>query len=83
MDKLVLRPWQALALRLVLGGVFVWAGTAKLVQIPSFVETVAAFDMLPTDWAAPFFGYHSQSSAVPRPNTALLPCGHPNVQSGL
>ena len=48
MDKL------ALAIRLVLGGVFVWAGAAKLVQIPSFVETVAAFDILPVDWVAPF-----------------------------
>ncbi|MYA21578.1 MAG: DoxX family protein, partial [Gemmatimonadetes bacterium] len=36
MDKL------ALAIRLVLGGVFVWAGAAKLVQPSSFVETVAA-----------------------------------------
>lgn len=54
MDKLALRPYQALAIRLVLGGVFVWAGTAKLVQIPSFVETVAAFDILPMDWATPF-----------------------------
>ena len=54
MDKLALRPYQALAIRLMLGGVFVWAGTAKLVEIPSFVETVTAFDMLPADWAAPF-----------------------------
>lgn len=54
MDKLVLRPYQALSIRLVLGGVFVWAGTAKLVQIPSFIETVAAFDMIPTNWATPF-----------------------------
>ena len=54
MDKFALRPYQALSIRLVLGGVFVWAGAAKLVQIPSFVETVAAFDMLPADWAAPF-----------------------------
>ena len=54
MDKLVLRPYQAFVIRLVLGGVFVWAGTAKLVQIPSFVETVAAFAILPADWAAPF-----------------------------
>ena len=54
MDKLVLRPYQALSIRLVLGGVFVWAGTAKLMQIPSFVETVTAFDILPADLAAPF-----------------------------
>lgn len=54
MDKLALRPYQALAIRLVLGGVFVWAGTAKLVQIPSFVETVTAFDILPADLAASF-----------------------------
>ncbi len=54
MDKLVLRPYQALSIRLVLGGVFVWAGTAKLVQIPAFVETVAVFDILPVDWVAPF-----------------------------
>ena len=54
MDKLALRPYQALSIRLVLGGVFVWAGAAKLVQIPSFVETVAAFDILPADWATPF-----------------------------
>ncbi len=54
MDRLALRPYLALTVRLVLGGVFVWAGSAKLVQIPSFVETVAAFDMLPVDWAAPF-----------------------------
>lgn len=54
MDKLALRPYQALAIRLALGGVFVWAGTAKLVQTVSFVETVAAFDILPVDWAAPF-----------------------------
>lgn len=54
MDKLVLGHWQTLAIRLVLGGVFVWAGTAKLVQIPAFVETVAAFAILPVDWVAPF-----------------------------
>ena len=48
MDKL------ALAIRLVLGGVFVWAGTTKLVQPSSFVETVAAFAILPVDWIAPF-----------------------------
>ena len=54
MDKLALRHWQALAIRLVLGSVFVWAGAAKLVQIPAFVETVAAFDMLPTGLVSPF-----------------------------
>ena len=54
MDKFVLRHWQALAIRLVLGGIFVWAGTAKLVQTSSFVETVAAFDMLPAGWVVPF-----------------------------
>lgn len=54
MDKLALRHRQALAIRLVLGGVFVWAGAAKLVQVPAFVETVAAFDILPADWVAPF-----------------------------
>ncbi len=54
MDKLALRYWQALAIRLVLGGVFVWAGSAKLVQIPSFVETVVAFDLLPVNWVVPF-----------------------------
>ena len=54
MDKLAFRSWQVLAIRLVLGGVFVWAGTAKLVEIPSFVEAVAAFDILPVDWAVPF-----------------------------
>lgn len=54
MDKLALRRWQALAIRLVVGGVFVWAGTAKLVQTSSFVETVAAFDMLPTGLVSPF-----------------------------
>ena len=48
MDKL------ALSIRLVLGGVFVWAGTAKLVQTSSFVEAVAAFDMLPAGWVVPF-----------------------------
>lgn len=48
MDKL------ALSIRLVLGGVFVWAGTTKLVQPSSFVETVAAFAILPVDWIAPF-----------------------------
>ena len=54
MDKLALRSYQTLVIRLVLGGVFVWAGTAKLVQTSSFVETVAAFGILPADWAAPF-----------------------------
>lgn len=54
MDKLALRPWQALSIRLVLGGVFIWAGAAKLVETPAFIETVAAFDILPADWAAPF-----------------------------
>lgn len=54
MDKLALRSYQALAIRLALGGVFVWAGTAKLVQTSSFVETVAAFAILPADWVAPF-----------------------------
>lgn len=48
MDKL------ALSIRLVLGGVFVWAGAAKLVQPSFFVETVAAFAILPVDWVAPF-----------------------------
>ncbi len=43
-----------LVIRLVLGGVFVWAGTAKLVQTSSFVKTVVAFDLLPAAWAAPF-----------------------------
>ena len=54
MDRLALRSYPALTIRLVLGGVFVWAGSAKLVQIPSLVETVVAFDMLPVDWAVPF-----------------------------
>ncbi len=48
MDKL------ALSIRLVLGGVFVWVGTAKLIQALAFVETVAAFAILLAAWALPF-----------------------------
>ena len=36
--------------RLLLGGVFVWAGTVKALDVPSFAGQIAAYQLLPYAW---------------------------------
>ncbi len=36
--------------RLLLGGVFVWAGAAKALDVPAFAGQVAAYQLLPYAW---------------------------------
>ena len=36
--------------RLLLGGVFVWAGTVKALDVPAFAGQVAAYQLLPYAW---------------------------------
>ena len=41
------KHWFLLALRLVLGGVFLYAGTTKVVNPQAFADSIATFKMLP------------------------------------
>lgn len=52
----VAQPWVSLLLRLLLGGVALWAAAAKLRDLPSSVRAVRAYDLLPTA-IEPFVGY--------------------------
>lgn len=40
-------PWLQVSLRVVLGGIFIWAGCAKLIDLTSFVESVGHFEIPP------------------------------------
>jgi uncharacterized membrane protein YphA (DoxX/SURF4 family) len=46
-------PWLGLAARLLVGGVFVWAGAVKLPEPARSVEAVRAYQALPGTWAGP------------------------------
>jgi len=39
--------WLALALRIILGGLFIWSGLAKVLEGPEFITSVANFLLLP------------------------------------
>lgn len=43
----VIEPWFGLLVRLVLGGVALWAGIAKATDLPGSVRAVRAFELLP------------------------------------
>ena len=45
--------WAARLIRYALGGIFVWAGLAKIPDPAGFAETVAAYQLLPQGWALP------------------------------
>ncbi len=47
-------PGLGLVLRLVLGGVLIWAGMAKIDEPGLFAQTVRAYQMLPVAWIHPF-----------------------------
>jgi uncharacterized membrane protein YphA (DoxX/SURF4 family) len=44
------RPWLQLIVRLALGGVFVWAGLAKLLDVRGFAVLISQYNLAP-DWA--------------------------------
>jgi uncharacterized membrane protein YphA (DoxX/SURF4 family) len=50
------QPWLSIAGRLLLAGVFLWAGWPKLLDPDGTVRSVRAFQILP-DALAPAFGY--------------------------
>ncbi len=41
--------WLVISLRVILGGVFIWSGMAKLIDLNSFVESVSHFEISPFD----------------------------------
>ncbi len=47
------QPWVSTLLRLVLAGVFLWAGTAKIGDLAASVRAVRAFELLPEALARP------------------------------
>jgi len=40
-------PWLQISLRVTLGSIFIWAGCAKLIDLPSFVASVSHFQIPP------------------------------------
>ncbi len=40
-------PWLEISLRVMLGGIFIWAGCAKLIDLSSFVESISHFEISP------------------------------------
>jgi len=51
-----LNKWLIFALRLILGGIFIIAGIAKLLDTAEFVNTIASYDIL-SNSLAHFYGY--------------------------
>lgn len=49
----VAQPWVTLAARLVVGAVMLWAGLAKVTDLPASVRAVRAFELLPEVLAKP------------------------------
>jgi uncharacterized membrane protein YphA (DoxX/SURF4 family) len=45
------QPWVSLVVRLVLAGVALWAGVAKVTDLPASVRAVRAYDLLPAGLA--------------------------------
>jgi len=43
------KNWPEISLRVVLGALFMWAGTMKVLDVKSFVETVGYFKISPFD----------------------------------
>jgi len=41
--------WVQISLKVVLGAIFIWAGSAKLIDLSSFVESVSHFEIPPFD----------------------------------
>ena len=56
MNLSAIRPWVGTVFRLVLGGVFLWAGLAKLADPRGFVQAVRAYDATP-EWLSKGIGY--------------------------
>lgn len=56
MNLSAIRPWVGTVFRLVLGGVFLWAGWAKLADPRGFVQAVRAYDATP-EWLSKAIGY--------------------------
>lgn len=46
-------PWLYRAMRFLLGGVFVFAGAAKLVDPRAFARTISGYDLLPEELLVP------------------------------
>lgn len=51
-----LEGWAGLAARLVVGGIWIWAGLLKLPNPAESIESVRAYDLLPQSWVEPI-GY--------------------------
>ncbi len=43
----VIQPWITLVIRIAAGGIMLWAGIAKLLDIPAAVRAVRAYQLLP------------------------------------
>lgn len=56
MNLSAIRPWVGTVFRLVLGGVFLWAGWEKLADPRGFVQAVRAYDVTP-EWLSKAIGY--------------------------
>ncbi|MBW2193159.1 MAG: hypothetical protein JRF27_05150, partial [Deltaproteobacteria bacterium] len=46
----LLSVWSYRTIRIILGAVFVWSGTAKLLNPVSFTVIIEAFGMIPESW---------------------------------
>lgn len=55
--QLLRHPYLTLVSRLGLGGVFIFAGAAKLGQLHEFVTLVGAYEVLPASWMVQAYGY--------------------------
>jgi uncharacterized membrane protein YphA (DoxX/SURF4 family) len=43
-------PWLTLAMRLILGAVFIYAGGVKLFDLPAMADAIGNYRILPTEW---------------------------------
>lgn len=56
MNVSTIRPWVGTVIRLALGAIWLWAGTAKLADPRGFVQAVRAYDVTP-EWLSKAIGY--------------------------
>lgn len=48
MNRILANQWLQLALRILVGGVFIWAGVLKIRDPLAFADSIASFELVPT-----------------------------------